>query len=69
MTRPVKSTGTDSAWTVTGVRDMKHTKKHENTRTHMDNSSSSHIGQSERLYQLDDGHRKTIRRRIKTGSL
>jgi len=36
---------------------MKHLseEKHENTRTHMDNSSSSHIEKSERRYQLDTG--------------
>ncbi|TNN47873.1 hypothetical protein EYF80_041924 [Liparis tanakae] len=33
-----------------------HAGKHENTRTHMGNSSSSHIRESERRYQLDDGH-------------
>lgn len=62
-----KTTGADTAWTVTGVRDMKHLsekiRKHENTRAHMDNSVKLAIlGRVNIATQLDDGHRIAIRK-------
>lgn len=62
-----KTSGTDPAWTVTGVRDMKHLsekiKKHENSRAHMDNSVKlAVLGRQNIATQLDDGHRLAVRR-------
>jgi len=60
-----KSTWTDPAWTVMGVRDMKHIigRKQKTSPGHTwITRSSSHIGQSERHYQLDDGHRIAVRK-------
>lgn len=62
-----KTTGADTAWTVTGVRDMKHLsekiRKHENTRAHMENSVKLAIlGRVNIATQLDDGHRIAIRK-------
>jgi len=50
-----------------GVRDMKNLseeiRKRENTRTRICiTRSSSHIGKSERHYQLDDEHRIAVRK-------
>ncbi len=63
----LKTTGADPAWTVTGVRDMKHlsekVRKHENTRAHMDNSVKLAILVRVNIAtQLDDSHRITIRK-------
>lgn len=62
-----KTAGTDPAWTVTGVRDMKHlsekVKKHESTRTHMDNAVKlALLGRVNIATQLDDGHRIAVRK-------
>ncbi len=63
----LKTTGADPAWTVTGVRYMKHlsekVRKHENTRAHMDNSVKLVIlGRVNIATQLDDGHRIAMRK-------
>ncbi|KAM4567259.1 zinc finger MYM-type protein 1-like isoform 2-T3 [Odontesthes bonariensis] len=62
-----KTNGTERAWTVTGVRDMKHLsekiKKHENTRAHMDSSVKLAIlGRQNIATQLDDGNRLAVRK-------
>ncbi|XP_068431873.1 zinc finger MYM-type protein 1-like [Clinocottus analis] len=62
-----KSTGTDSSWTDTGVRDMKHLsekiKQHESTRTHMDNSVKLAIlGKVNIAPQLDDAHKRAVKK-------
>ena len=62
-----KTTGTDPARTVTGVRVIKHlsekVRKHENTRTHMDNSIKlAMLGRVNIATQLDDGHRIAVRK-------
>ncbi|XP_044062119.1 uncharacterized protein LOC122880756 [Siniperca chuatsi] len=61
--------GTDPAWTVTGVRDVRHlsekVRKHENTRAHMDNSvqlTLATLGRMNIATQLDDGHRIAVRK-------
>ena len=62
-----ETTGTDPAWTTTGVKDMKHllvkVKKHENTRTHMENSVQlAVLGRVNIAPQLDDDHRTAVRK-------
>uniref|UniRef100_A0A8C5GCS7 Zinc finger MYM-type protein 1-like n=1 Tax=Gouania willdenowi TaxID=441366 RepID=A0A8C5GCS7_GOUWI len=62
-----KTTGTDTAWTDTGVRDMKHLsemiKKHESTRTHMENTVKlTMLGRASIATQLDENHRLGVRK-------
>lgn len=62
-----KTAGTDTAWTVTGVRDMKHLsekiKKHECTRAHMENTVKlTMLGRANIATQLDEGHRLGVRK-------
>ncbi|KAL3058069.1 hypothetical protein OYC64_010285 [Pagothenia borchgrevinki] len=60
-----KTTGTDAAWTTTGVRDMKHlsdkVRKHENTRAYMDNAMKL-ATRVNIATQLDEGHRIAVRK-------
>ncbi|XP_070404474.1 zinc finger MYM-type protein 5-like isoform X1 [Nothobranchius furzeri] len=56
-----KTTGTDKAWIVSGVTDMKHfsekVKKHESSRAHMDNTVKlAMLGRANIAMQLDEGN-------------
>ena len=62
-----KSTGSDAAWTDTGVRDMKHLsekmRRHENTKMHLDNSVKlALLGKVNIATQLDEGHRLAVKK-------
>ncbi|XP_064180996.1 zinc finger MYM-type protein 1-like isoform X1 [Anguilla rostrata] len=62
-----KTKGTDTTWTVTGVRDMKHLsekiKKHECTRAHMENTVKlAMLGRVDIATQLDERHRIAVRK-------
>ncbi|XP_053726658.1 zinc finger MYM-type protein 1-like isoform X1 [Synchiropus splendidus] len=62
-----KTSGTDTAWTVTGVRDMKHLseriKKHDGTRAHMVNTVKlALLGSASIATQLDERHRIGVKK-------
>ncbi|KAG1933968.1 zinc finger MYM-type protein 1-like [Pimephales promelas] len=59
--------GTETSWTTTGVRDLKHLsekcKRHESSRSHLDNAMRlQFIGKLSIAEQLDEGYRIGIRR-------
>ena len=61
-----KMPGTDTTWTVTGVRDLKHLseciKKHECSKVHMNNAVKlAMLGRISIAAQLDEGHRIRVR--------
>ncbi|KAL0152798.1 hypothetical protein M9458_052521 [Cirrhinus mrigala] len=62
-----QSPGTETLWTTTGVRDLKHLsekcKRHESSRSHLDNAMRLQIfGKLSIAQQLDEGYRIGIRR-------
>ena len=59
--------GTDTTWTVTGVRDLKHLseciKKHECSKVHMNNAVKlAMLGRISIVAQLDEGNRIAVRK-------
>lgn len=62
-----QSVGTETLWTTTGVRDLKHLsekcKRHESSRSHLDNSLKlSFFGGLSIAEQLDEGYKIGVRR-------
>ncbi|XP_035034439.1 zinc finger MYM-type protein 1-like [Hippoglossus stenolepis] len=63
----LKTAGADTAWTVTGIRDMKHLsekiKKHGCSRAHLVNTMElAMLGTGSIAEQLDEGHRARVRK-------
>src|SRR4029434_5952466 len=69
-----QSPGTETIWTATGVRDLKHfndkCKKHKSCRSHLTNSLKlSLFGRLSIAEQLDEGYQIGIRKHVVSSSV